>query len=261
MEASPQIAALVSAIDPVEVHRFGLAGRESLLLLLAASLLTFVFTRCYTRLGRRRGWRSGRIGDAHLHHMVVGIVIVLLTGMFDLSFQPGGLWRQLLAIGFGVGAAFMLDEFALTLHLRDVYWTSEGRRSIEISIVWMLLGCLLLVGISPFGIHDQSEIPRAIGFAIVAVNIVLSLVTCLKGKLTLGLLSIFLPPVGIAAAWRLARPSSLWAQLFYRRNGQKLARSRERFDPRTSRFERLRVMVTDFVAGAPTPAAGHETQY
>ena len=191
--------------------------------------------------------------------MVVGIVIVLVTGMLDLSFQPGGLWRQMLAIGFGIGAAFMLDEFALTLHLRDVYWTREGRHSIEVSIVWMLLGCLLLVGISPFGIHDQSEIPRAIGFAIVAVNIVLSVITCLKGKLTLGLLSIFLPPVGIAAAWRLARPGSLWAQLFYRRSTEKQFRSRVRFDPSGSRFERLRMAISDFVAGAPSSPVELET--
>ncbi len=260
MLSSPHVGRLVFAIDPIEVHRFGLAGRESLLLLLAASLLTFVFTRAYTRLARRHGWRSGRIGDAHLHHMVIGIVIVLITGMLDLSFQPGGLWRQLLAIGFGVGAAFMLDEFALTVHLRDVYWTQEGRHSIEVSIVWILLGCLLLVGISPFGIHDQSEIPRAIGFAIVAINIVLSLVTCLKGKLMLGLLSIFLPPVGVAAAWRLARPGSVWAQLFYRRNADKQLRARARFDPRLSRFERLRMAVSDFLAGAPSSPFGHETR-
>jgi hypothetical protein len=259
VEMGPSLRAPVAAVDPIEIHRFGLAGRESLLLLLAASLLTFVFTRAYTRLARSRGWRSGRIGEAHLHHMVVGIVVVLLTGMLDLSLQPGGLWRELLAIGFGVGSAFILDEFALPLHLRDVYWTREGRHSIEVSIIWMLLGCLLLVGISPFGIHDQTEVPRAIGFAIVAVNIVLSLITCLKGKLTLGLMSIFLPPVGVAAAWRLARPGSLWAQLFYRRNAEKRARSRLRFDPRLSRLERLRVSASDFIAGAPRPHVGHES--
>lgn len=195
-------------MDPIEIHRFGLAGREALLLLLASSFLTFAMTRLYTRLARRHGWRSGRVGDVHLHHMVFGIVLVLVTGMLDLSMQPGDLWRELLAAGFGVGAAFILDEFALLLHLRDVYWTPEGRRSIDASIMWMLLGSLLLVGISPFGIHDQTEIPRTIGFAIVAVNIVLSIVACLKGKPTLGLLGVFLPPVALAAAARLARPGS-----------------------------------------------------
>jgi hypothetical protein len=246
------------SIDPVEIHRFGLAGREPLLLLLAASLLTFGCARAYTRLARKRGWTSGRIGDAHLHHMVGGIVVVLLTGMLDLSLRPGGLWRELLAIGFGVGAALILDEFALSLHLKDVYWTPEGRRSVEVSIIWMLLGLLLLVGISPFGIHDQSEIPRAIGFAIVSANIVLSIITCLKGKLTLGLVSIFLPPVGLAAASRLARPGSLWAELFYRSNAKKRARARARFDPKQSRVERLRTTLSDLIAGAPNSQVTHE---
>jgi hypothetical protein len=258
MGSNAHLGTLIAAIDPIEIHRFGLAGRESLLLLLASSLMTFVLTRAYTRLARLRGWRSGRIGEAHLHHMVVGIVVVLVTGMLDLSLRPGGLWRELLAIGFGTGAAFILDEFALSLHLRDVYWTREGRHSIEVSIMWMLLGCLLLVGISPFGIHDQSEIPRAIGFAIVVVNIVLAVITCLKGKLTLGLLSVFLPPVGLAAAWRLARPGSLWAQIFYQGNPEKRARSRARFDPQFSRLERLRMTVSDLIGGAPSYQVGHE---
>ena len=61
-------------MDPIEIHRFGLAGKEPLLLLLAASLLTFAGTRIYTRLARLRGWGSGRVNDVHLHHMVVGMV-------------------------------------------------------------------------------------------------------------------------------------------------------------------------------------------
>ena len=56
--------------DPVEIHRYGLAGREALLLMLGASLLTFALVRLYTRLARRHRWPSGRIGDVHVHHMV-----------------------------------------------------------------------------------------------------------------------------------------------------------------------------------------------
>jgi hypothetical protein len=238
-------------VDPIEIHRFGLAGREALLLLLGASLATFVLTRLYTRLARAHGWRSARVGDVHLHHMFAGIVLVLVSGMLDLSLRPGGLARELLAVVFGAGAAFILDEFALSVHLRDVYWTPEGRHSIDASIMWVLLGLLLLVGISPFGIHDQSEIPRAIGFGLVAVSIVLSFVTCIKGKLTVGLLSIFLPPVGLAGAIRLARPGSIWAQLFYRGDVEKLRRARSRFDPEQHVLERLRLWFGDLLGGRP----------
>ena len=96
-----------------------------------------------------------------------GNILTLTCGMMELAFQPGDFGVDLLSIGFGVGAAFVLDEFALTVHLRDVYWTPEGRHSIEVSIIWTLLGLILLTGVSPFGIHDQTETPRIIGFAVV----------------------------------------------------------------------------------------------
>ena len=233
--------------DPVEIHRYVLPGREALILMLGASLLTFACVRLYTRLQRRYRWRAGRIGDVHVHHMVAGVVIVLASGMIDIALAPGDFGREALAVAFGVGGAFILDEFALTFHLRDVYWTEEGRRSIDACIMWLLLGLLLLVGISPFGIHDRTVWLRQE----IAVSIVLSLVTCLKGKLTLGLISIFVPPVGIVTATRLARPGSVWAQLFYSRDIVKLKRAEARFHPVESHVERLRIRVVDLVAGAP----------
>jgi hypothetical protein len=242
------------ALDAIKFHRFGLAGREPLLLMLAASFFTFAMTRLFTRLARVRHWRGSRVGDVHIHHMVAGNILTLTCGMLELAFQPGDFGLDILAIGFGVGAAFVLDEFALTVHLRDVYWTPEGRHSIEVSIIWTLLGLILLTGVSPFGIHDQTETPRMIGFGVVSLAIALSIITCLKGKLTLGLLSIFLPPVGLVAAYRLARPGSIWAQLFY--SPEQLTRARARFDPETSRLELFRHGFADLVGGrhdTPTP--------
>ena len=238
---------MLLALDAIQFHRHGLAGREPLVLMLTSSLVTFAVTRGYTRTGRLRGWRSGRVGDVHLHHMVVGTVLTLLCGMLEIALQPRDFGVDLLAVGFGIGAALILDEFALTVHLRDVYWTPEGRRSIEASIIWTLLGLLVLTGISPFGIHDSTEIPRIIGFAAVAIAIVLSIVTCLKGKPTLALVSIFAPPVGLITAYRLARPGSLWAQLFY--DAEDVARARARFDPATSQVEILRARLADFLGG------------
>ena len=236
------------ALDAIKFHRFGLTGREPLLLMLTASLLTFVVTRFYTRVARIRGWRSGRVGDVHVHHMVAGNILTLICGVLEFALQPHDFGVDLLAVGFGAGAAFILDEFALSIHLRDVYWTPEGRHSIEVSIMWTLLGLLLLTGVSPFGIHDQTEMPRLIGFGVVLLNVALSILTCLKGKLTLGLLSIFLPPVGLIAAYRLARPGSVWAQLFY--NDRKLEDARHRFDPASARVEGIRRRFTDLLGGS-----------
>lgn len=254
----------VLALDAIKLHRFGLAGREPLLLMLAASLSTFAATRLYTRVARVRHWGSGQVGDVHLHHMVVGTVLTLICGMLEIAFQPRDIGVDILAVGFGTGAAFVLDEFALSVHLRDVYWTPEGRHSIEVSIIWALLGLMLLTGISPFGIHDGTEVPRAIGFAVVTVAIGLSVITCLKGKLTLGLFSIFIPPLGLVSAYRLARPGSIWAQLFY--GPQQIARAQTRFDPTASHVEVLRRKVADLLGGrhdlpAPTRAQrvhGHD---
>lgn len=218
--------------------------------------MTFALVRLYTRLQRRHRWPAGRIGGVHVHHNVVGFVLVLSSGLVDIGLALGGTGRDIVAAIFGVGSAFILDEFALTFHLRDVYWTEEGRRSIDASIMWLLLGLLLLVRISPFGIHDQTVVPRTVGAIVVAINIVLSIVTCLKGKLLLGLVSIFVPPVGLVTAIRLGRPGSVWAQLFYPQESAKIARAEIRFHPHDGWLERHRIRFFDRLAGAPnaTPA-------
>ena len=239
---------MLLGLDAITFHRLGLDGREPLLLMIGASLLTFAFTRVYTRVSRRRGWQSGSVSGVHLHHMVVGNILALACGMFEIAFQPHDIGVDLLAIGFGTGAALILDEFALSVHLRDVYWTPEGRHSIEMSIIWVLLGLFLLTGLAPFGIHDHTEVPRAVAFGVLSLNILLSVLTCLKGKLTLGLFSIFVPPVGLITAWRLARPGSLWAQLFY--GPAKLTRAQVRFDPGHARLEGLRHRFTDMLGGS-----------
>ena len=186
--------------------------------------------------------------------MVLGVVLVLASGMVNIAISLDDAGRDIVAVIFGVGGAFILDEFALTFHLRDVYWTEEGRRSIDASIMWLLLGLLLLVRVSPFGIHDQTVVPRTVGAIVVAINIVLSIVTCLKGKLTFGLVSVFIPPVGIVTAVRLARPGSIWAQLLYAPGSVKLEQARQRFHPHESRLEHLRIRLLDFFAGAPSSA-------
>ena len=79
----------------LDIHTYDLAGRGALLLMLGASLLTLVLTRGYTRMARTRGWRSGRVGDVHVHHLVVGIVLALVSGMLDISLRPGADGRRL----------------------------------------------------------------------------------------------------------------------------------------------------------------------
>ncbi len=58
---------------------------------------------------------------------------------------------------FGIGAGLVLDEFALILHLNDVYWSEAGRKSVEMVVVTAALVVLLLAGFAPFGVNDLSE--------------------------------------------------------------------------------------------------------
>jgi hypothetical protein len=85
-------------------------------------------------------------GGRHIHHLVFGILILLLVGYGWLAEIGTGaddssmLLSRLMSILYGVGAALTLDEFALWLNLRDVYWAREGRSSIDAII---LFGALL----------------------------------------------------------------------------------------------------------------------
>ena len=64
-------------------------SREPTALLLAAFLVTFVLTRAYTRVARARDLGSGSVGGVHLHHIVVGIVFVLISGLIEIASRPG----------------------------------------------------------------------------------------------------------------------------------------------------------------------------
>jgi len=89
------------------------------------------------------------MGKTHIHHLVFGIIILLIVGYAWLAEIGTGegptslLASRLLAILYGVGAALTLDEFALWLNLRDVYWARESRSSIDAVI---LFGALLAAG-------------------------------------------------------------------------------------------------------------------
>ena len=90
------------------------------------------------------------IHGTHIHHLVWGILILLLVGygwLLDLgrSHSPISIFfSRLMSVSYGVGAALTLDEFALWLNLEpDAYWSSAGRLNIDAII---LFGGLLAVG-------------------------------------------------------------------------------------------------------------------
>ena len=237
-------------------------GKEPLLFLFIAFLITFALVRLYTRLARTRGWGSGNVGGVHMHHVVPGVILMTVCGILGFSTLTNGeIAYELVAIGFGVGAALTLDEFAMIFHLKDVYWTEEGRASIDAMLMGVAASGQLLVVSSPFGIDDENQAEGAIPFfATVAFNVLFAAVTFLKRKPLVGTIAVLIPIVALAGAIRLAKPGSPWAHRFYdpararsersrRRRERKLQRSRRRFEEGwCGRFERW---FSDLVGGAP----------
>jgi lysyl-tRNA synthetase class 2 len=66
-----------------------------------------------------------------------------------------------LAIAFGIGAALVLDEWALIFHLDDVYWSQEGRSSIDAVVIGSIMAGVLLYTASPFGLEESEYRGRA----------------------------------------------------------------------------------------------------
>jgi hypothetical protein len=228
-----------------------IVGRRALLgWMLVAFLVTFLVTRAVTHAIRsgRGPFRDTSIGGVHVHHQVYGIFLLLGTGTAEFTYRPGPPWVQVLAVLFGVGAALTLDEFALWLRLDDVYWTREGRSSVDAVLVALVVGGLLLMGANPLD-ADSTGGEAALAFTIL-VNLSFALVTILKGRVVLGVVGVFLPVLALVAALRLARPSSPWARRWYRPGSRRWHRSRERYPPgRRHWWDAL----VDLFAGAPAP--------
>jgi hypothetical protein len=123
------------------------AGREQAFWVLIAFLLTFIIVRIITHAIRagRGPFRNLSVGGTHLHHLVPGIILVLITGYLSNVVHLRAT-RTVVAVFFGIGAALTLDEFALWLHLKDVYWTKQGRRSVDVVIVAAALAGLVVLG-------------------------------------------------------------------------------------------------------------------
>lgn len=230
-------------------HYIYRGGREPLFFLLLAFLGTFAVVRTYTRLGRLRGWPSGSVRDVHLHHLVPGILTSLASATAIIAFRPGDDSMLMLSSLFGIGAALTLDEFALILHLDDVYWTKEGRSSVEATLMGAAFGFLCLLASLPLSGDPRRDAPHWLVGAILAVNLAFGLIAFLKGKPKLGTIGIFVPGLSLVGAIRLAAPHSLWAHRFY--SAGKLRRSEARAAHRDRRYTHLRHRFYDLLGGAP----------
>src|ERR1700755_1068916 len=130
-----------------------------LLVCFAAFVVTFLTTRTITRMIRAgKGPFHDNVSGSglHVHHAVPGIIL-LTAGAFIAvgTTGSGSAWAIVAALLVGVGTSLVLDEFALILHLQDVYWADEGRISVEmVSLAVGTLG-LVLLGLDPFSVDES----------------------------------------------------------------------------------------------------------
>ncbi|MCQ8774713.1 hypothetical protein [Streptomyces telluris] len=231
-------------------------GKLPLLLALAAFVLTFLVTRVITRLIRagKGPFRNISPGGMHVHHVVPGVVLTVIGGFGAVASGRHGFGAMTAAVLFGTGAGLVLDEFALVLHLDDVYWTEQGRKSVELVVLTAALVGLVLAGFLPFGVNEltpEELHDRGLVVVNVLVNFLIALFALAKGKPRIALIGAVVPFVALFGAVRLARPGSPWARRFYRNRPRARRRARVRAYRHDARWEAVRHRIHDLLAGAP----------
>ncbi|OBK87097.1 hypothetical protein [Mycolicibacter sinensis] len=244
-------------------------GRLPLLCCLLAFLLTFLVTRSVVRYIRStagrvdtpRWWqpRNVHIGSKHIHHVVFGVVLVMVAGVTLVAAGPNGHEPafSFAAIAFGVGAALVLDEYALILHLSDVYWEEDGRASVDAVFAATAVAGLLVLGFHPLTFmlstwHDTSSpLIRTGVLAGLVMALPLGVVVLLKGKVWTGLIGMFFFPLLVIGAVRLSRPHAPWARWRYLAKRERIHRALERERRLRRPVVQAKLWLQDAIAGRP----------
>lgn len=246
-------------------------SRLPLVCCLIAFIVTFFVTRTIVRYIRRHAdsdaprkwWQPRNISGGsglHIHHVVIGVVLVMVSGvtMVTLAVDGGVPEFTAASIFFGIGAALVLDEFALILHLSDVYWAEDGRTSVDAVFVAVAVAGLLVMGFNPLSFFDvdiwqkdQSWEARTAVVAAALVTLLLAVIVLLKGKVWTGLVGMFITPLLVVGAIRLSRPHAPWARWRYTERPRKMHRALERERWLRRPVIQAKLWLQDAIAGMP----------
>ena len=228
------------------------AGQVPFLLLFLSFLLTFVTTRTITRMIRAGvgPFRNNIAGGVHIHHTVPGIILTLIGAYMSVAVDGHRPWAEASAVLIGVGSSLILDEFALILHLQDVYWSPEGQLSVQLIALTLSTMGLMLLGVNPLTANSGLGAGHLAVAASAVVNLAAILICIRKGKYSTAALGVFLPPVAWTGAVRLARPGSAWAR--HRYDASRTAQAQTRANGIDARFDRWGLTIADLVAGRPS---------
>lgn len=233
-------------------------GKLQLFLVLLGMICSFLFIRVSVRMIRAQvRWWPGNVsaGDMHVHHVVFGVLAMVVAGVARFAIVDMSPLANVAAVLFGIGTGLVLDEFALILHLEDVYWTEAGRASVTVTMLAILLTLFVLTGAVPLDVDTASQYEstaRWIAVGLITVHGLCVAAALLKGKLQLGLVSVFFMPLAVVCAIRLAKPRSPWARRWYGDHPRKLARAERREAWNRARWEPWRLRLLDLVGGAPS---------
>ncbi len=230
--------------------------KQALFLVLVGFLASFLFIRLSVRLMRspRVPWWPGSVvtGGVHLHHLVFGIVLMVGAGTVGFATYSISPSLEICAALFGIGAGLTIDEFALWVHLDDVYWSEQGRASIDAAVIAVVLMGLIFLELRPFDISSSTPLDVALTVEL-PIGLALVVVCFFKRRFLHGAVGFFIWPIALYGAIRVGKPNSLWAHRRYgERNPGKQARAEVRFRP-DRRTERLKNAFRDAVGGTPTP--------
>jgi hypothetical protein len=232
-------------------------NEQAVFLVLVGFLGSFAFIRMSTRIIRSESvsWWPGNIesdSGLHLHHLVFGIVTMMAAGTLGFLSDGRTPFTEICALLFGVGVGLTIDEFALWVHLEDVYWEEEGRSSIDATVIAASLMLLMVLGVSPVVI-DSSSTEALISSIVLTLLAFACVAICFaKGRVLHGTIGVFVAPIAFYGAGRLGKPSSAWARYRYgERRPKKQHKSEDRFPP-DRRTERFKEAFRDIVGGKPS---------
>jgi len=128
-------SALAPAARAAYHHEMDASQRSALLSWLAFTA-TFAAVRgiTYSIRAGKGPFRNLSIGTEHLHHYMWGIGMVAGVGAVAVRGSERQRRHPAVAVSYGSGLALIVDEFALLLDLKDVYWARQGRISIDLGI-------------------------------------------------------------------------------------------------------------------------------
>jgi hypothetical protein len=75
-----------------------------------------------------------KLGGTHLHHYIWGIGLISSVGGVAVYGDSELRRHPVVGAAYGIGLALVVDELALLLELRDVYWQRQGRWSIDTGV-------------------------------------------------------------------------------------------------------------------------------